>query len=66
MKKTTMLVAGLAGAALQAATVTESAREIPVAAEVDVVVVGGSAGGVAAALAAREEGASVFLAGGFP
>ena len=66
MKKTTMLVAGLAGAALQAATVTESAREIPVAAEVDVAVVGGSAGGVAAALAAREAGASVFLAGGFP
>ena len=48
------------------ATVTESAREMPVAAEVDVAVVGGSAGGVAAALAARAAGASVFLAGGFP
>ncbi len=48
------------------ATVVESARNVPVAAEVDVVVAGGSVGGVAAALAARESGASVFLAGGSP
>ena len=46
--------------------VVESARSIPVAADVDVVVVGGTAEGVAAALAAREAGARVFLAGGFP
>ena len=42
--------------------VNESAREIPVAYEVDVVVVGGSTGAVAAAVAAAEAGAKVFLA----
>ena len=47
-------------------SVVESAREIPVAADVDVVVVGGTAAGVAAAVAAADAGASVFLAGGFP
>lgn len=49
-----------------AAIVSESAREIPVADEVDVVVVGGTAAGVSAATAAAEKGARVFLAGGFP
>ncbi|MCA9080460.1 MAG: FAD-dependent oxidoreductase [Planctomycetaceae bacterium] len=48
---------GLAGETLQ-----ESARNIPVAYDVDVVVVGGTTGAVTAALAAREQGASVFLA----
>ena len=43
-------------------TVSESARDIPVAYDVDVVVVGGSVGGVAAAIAAAESGAEVFLA----
>ncbi len=43
------------------AQVTESAREIPVAYDVDVVVVGGSSGGVAAAVEAARSGASVFL-----
>ena len=47
---------------LPAATVTESAREIPLAYDVDVVVVGGTTRGVAAAEAAAAEGASVFLA----
>ena len=42
--------------------VRESARRIPVAYDVDVVVVGGSSGAVAAAVAAAEGGASVFLA----
>ncbi len=42
--------------------VNESAREIPVAYEVDVVVVGGSTGAVAAAVAAADAGAKVFLA----
>ena len=42
--------------------VGESARQIPVAYEVDVVVVGGSTGAVSAAVAAANEGASVFLA----
>ncbi|AKJ65214.1 FAD-dependent oxidoreductase [Kiritimatiella glycovorans] len=41
--------------------VPESAREIPVAAECDVVVVGGSSGAVEAALAAARQGAKVFL-----
>lgn len=40
----------------------ESAREIPVACNVDIVVVGGSTGAVAAAQAATEHGARVFLA----
>ena len=46
--------------------VTESAREIPVAYNVDVVVVGGSTGAVAAATAAAKEGATVFLAAPHP
>lgn len=41
--------------------VTESARDIPVAYDVDVVVVGGTSGGVAAAVAAARNGAKVFL-----
>ncbi|MCL4202338.1 MAG: FAD-dependent oxidoreductase [Pirellulaceae bacterium] len=43
-------------------TVAQSARYIPIAYDVDVVVVGGSAAGVAAAVAAAEQGAKVFLA----
>lgn len=42
--------------------VNESARQIPVAYDVDVVVVGGSSGAVAAAEAAAKAGAKVFLA----
>jgi flavin-dependent dehydrogenase len=42
--------------------VNESARKIPVAYDVDVVVVGGASGGVAAAVAAAHDGARVFLA----
>jgi flavin-dependent dehydrogenase len=42
--------------------VAESAREIPVLYDVDVVVVGGGAGAVSAAVAAAENGARVFLA----
>ena len=42
--------------------VMESAREIPVAYDVDVVVVGGSTGAVAAAVEAAKSGANVFLA----
>jgi flavin-dependent dehydrogenase len=41
--------------------VTESAREIPVCVTADVVVVGGSCGAVAAAQAAAQAGAKVFL-----
>ncbi|MBW7990751.1 MAG: FAD-dependent oxidoreductase [Planctomycetes bacterium] len=42
--------------------VSESSRDIPVAYDVDVVVVGGSSGGVAAAVEAAQNGAKVFLA----
>ena len=41
--------------------IEESAREIPVAGKADVVVVGGTTAGVAAVLAAKEAGASVWL-----
>lgn len=43
-------------------SIVESAREIPVAYDVDVVVVGGGVGAVSAAVEAAEQGASVFLA----
>ncbi len=43
-------------------TVTESARDIPAAYDVDIVVVGGSTGGVVAAVEAARKGATVFLA----
>jgi hypothetical protein len=45
-----------------APVVSESARQIPVVQEVDVVVVGGSTGAVAAAVEAARTGAKVFLA----
>ena len=66
MKQT---IAGMAAAMISAAMcagVVESARDIPVAAEVDVFVAGGTAAGVAAARAARAAGATVFLASGVP
>ncbi|MGD0896196.1 MAG: FAD-dependent oxidoreductase [Thermoguttaceae bacterium] len=44
------------------ASLLESARELPLAYDVDVVVVGGTSGGVAAACAAASRGATVFLA----
>jgi len=44
------------------AVVRESARQLPVAYDVDVVVVGGSTGAVAAAATAARDGATVFLA----
>ncbi|MGC9326287.1 MAG: FAD-dependent oxidoreductase [Candidatus Hinthialibacter sp.] len=45
-----------------AKSVYESSRQIPIAYEVDVAVIGGSAAGVAAAVEAAQNGASVFLA----
>ncbi|MFH1920678.1 MAG: FAD-dependent oxidoreductase, partial [Planctomycetota bacterium] len=50
----------------EAPAVNESARDIPVAYEVDVVVVGGGTGAVSAAVAAAEAGAKVFLAAPHP
>ena len=44
----------------------ESPREVPVAYETDVVVVGGSTGAVSAAVAAAESGSRVFLAAPYP
>jgi len=55
-----VLVAAWASAG--AAVVNESARRIPVAYDVDVVVVGGSTAGVEATVAAAKAGATVFLA----
>ena len=63
--KVLVLLAVTCGAstfATEGAVVTESARTIPVACEVDVLVVGGSTAAVAAARQAAREGASVFLA----
>lgn len=59
-------VAVLTGVARGADTVIESARDIPIAARADVVVVGGTTGAVVAAIAAAEQGAKVFLAAPFP
>ena len=58
------LVSTLLGAtlALGGEAVNESARSIPIACQVDVVVVGGSTGAVAAAVEAAAAGAKVFLA----
>ncbi len=47
---------------VQRRAVNESARDIPVAYNVDVVVVGGTTGGVAAAVEAAQQGVKVFLA----
>ena len=44
-----------------AETIVEGAREIPVIEETDVLVVGGTFGGVTAAVAAKQAGADVFL-----
>lgn len=74
-QKTAWFVAGLTiffgfgrsgFSAEEPSVVRESAREIPLAYEVDVVVVGGSTGAVAAAVAAANEGAKVFLAAPHP
>ena len=61
MKALLLSVGAMGACFLLDAAVIESAREIPVAADVDVLVVGGTAAGVSAAVAAKESGASVFL-----
>lgn len=63
----TVFLGCLAGAGAPAEdVVNESARQIPVAYDVDVVVVGGSTGAVSAAIAAAQGGAKVFLAAPYP
>jgi len=57
-----LLSSVLCSPAAHSGTVNESARDIPVAYDVDVVVVGGTSGAVAAAVEAAQQGASVFLA----
>jgi flavin-dependent dehydrogenase len=57
---TAVVVAGMCGLA-RAAAIIESERAIPVCQDVDVVVVGGTCGAVAAAEAAAQAGARVFL-----
>ena len=57
-----MTAAVPSGAAEAPAAVAEAAREIPLAADVDVLVVGGSTGACAAAIEAAKAGATVFLA----
>ena len=59
------VIVGLLAASHGFMPVVESAREIPVADEVDVLIVGGTVAGVSAATAAAAEGAKVYLAGGF-
>jgi flavin-dependent dehydrogenase len=57
-----VLCAGLAAGQ----QVNQSARQLPVAYDVDVLVVGGSTGAVSAAVAAAQRGAQVFLAAPHP
>ena len=57
---------GFPASAAEAAYINESARDIPIAHEVDVAVVGGGTGAVAAAIEAAKAGASVFLAAPYP
>jgi len=64
---TTILIAifyifTFSGSIMYAATVKDPARDIPLAYDVDVVVVGGSSAAVTAAVAAAKAGAKVFLA----
>ena len=51
----------MTGSPLAAETYAEPGRELPVIAEVDVLVVGGGPAGVGAAVGAARTGASVFL-----
>jgi len=63
MRSLLIAIAVLPLVALADGRVRESARDIPVVADVDVFVAGGTAAGVMAAAAAKDAGASVYLAG---
>ncbi len=60
-KNMLMLVAGFLSLNIYGAELVEPGAELALVQDVDVVVVGGSSGAVAAALTAKESGASVFL-----
>lgn len=61
MKKILLILIFLLAVNLFGASLVEPAAELALVQDVDVVVVGGSSGAVAAALKAKESGASVFL-----
>ena len=61
MNKILLSVTCLLSVCLHTAALVEPAAELDLVQDVDVVVVGGSSGAVAAALKAKENGASVFL-----
>ena len=61
MRQTLLLLTTLSSVALAAGSVRESARSLSVAYDVDVAVVGGTTGAVAAASACARAGASVLL-----
>ncbi|MDA3923184.1 MAG: FAD-dependent oxidoreductase [Kiritimatiellae bacterium] len=61
MKNALLLAVGMTGMNLFGAGVVEPAKQLKLVQDVDVVVVGGSSGAVAAACKAKESGASVFL-----
>ncbi len=61
MKNMLLAAAGMLAANLMGAGVVEPAKELALVQDVDVVVVGGSSGAVAAAVKAKAAGASVFL-----
>ncbi|MCB1079142.1 MAG: FAD-dependent oxidoreductase, partial [Verrucomicrobiae bacterium] len=62
LRLTLWAVLSLSGLAYGVDAIVESAREIPVAYDVDVVIVGGGVGAITAAVEASKQGASVFLA----
>ncbi|MDD2597824.1 MAG: FAD-dependent oxidoreductase [Kiritimatiellae bacterium] len=61
MRQTVFLIFSVLAASLSGAGVVEPAKELVLVQDVDVVVVGGSSGAVAAAIKAKADGASVFL-----
>jgi hypothetical protein len=61
-----LLVAGLVSTASAQPLVNQSARGVPLVDEVDIVVVGGSTGAVAAAIEAASAGAEVYLVAPYP
>ncbi|AQQ72294.1 putative FAD-binding dehydrogenase [Limihaloglobus sulfuriphilus] len=62
----TVLLFTAAGFAAEKTYVSQSARQIPLIAEVDVLVIGGTTGGVAAAAEAARAGSEVYLVGPKP